>query len=790
MVETSPGSGIHKIWNPEGVGYYKNIYNPKTHTYVLTKQYGDPNAPQIIGSSGGGTYAQGSREQAIKTGVIDAPGTTGETLKRIGAGGVGSIEAIKQAELKAAQEKTQASQPKTFEQFKISELKSAQERVEFGQRLQGTTQQEAYAIGKMLQSESAGFTKEAGQIGFNLASYYDRGFQPIDVKAHIAPTTRTEYSTPPSYPQIGFKYTSQEKPDLSQFKGKLYPQRGSLAEEYYKYKQKEDAVSWYDKLSMPQKVVAVIGAGSFGVYGSILESKLGKDFDPTAGIPTVKSVTMGKQTYTFKEEPKPTPSETYKLQLYQHFKPQEMSKMSLYDKLKTGVYKGATSDVVLTGASAYGLGAGIGLIGRVPRLGFIPSLAGKLAIGYTSADVGLKVATKQYSSAALEAGVFLAYTPAAIAGYRAGLKVSTPTYRQMFGGKGASPFEGMQLLPKMPTYREMFGAPRGVSIMEPVGFGKLKPTIPTTTEVYKAMFGYRHVDIIPKQYISGSKESMASFIKSERASTQLLQFAPQLRISGYKSPSYSSSFATSSTYTGRGAFGKAMQLKTEHPPGLKEGEYDWFSWKYYGEIKKIPKIKIESIQKPKSIQQQKFIQQQQLKSKPTQKQKYVYPFGAASIQKMNLLLEKQSVARLLSAQTTKQRQISPQIQRQKLKVSSIQDMGTSQIQRQTTSQVQLQTQIQTQIQEQQQLQKQIQEQISKQIERPKERLKEPLRIKEPKTPRISDTLSPLFKKKKRKGKKSKRFPEISPTMTTAQLMKGTISQRKKVKAPKQVYKGL
>jgi len=130
----------------------------------------------------------------------------------------------------------------------------------------------------------------------------------------------------------------------------------------------------------------------------------------------------------------------------------------------------------------------------------IPAFAGQVAgvgeaiIRYPSASLrGLPTGFKIYSSQIAEQ---IKTQPVEFVGSLAGYvaigklqskfpTIKTPTYREMFGGKGPSPFEGMIRTPTgTEAYRAMFGAPKGVSLKEPVGIEKLIPRAPTYRETF------------------------------------------------------------------------------------------------------------------------------------------------------------------------------------------------------------------------------------------------------------------------------------------------------------------
>jgi len=133
----------------------------------------------------------------------------------------------------------------------------------------------------------------------------------------------------------------------------------------------------------------------------------------------------------------------------------------------------------------------------------LPAFAGQVAgageaiIRYPSAALrglptGFKILSSQVAEQATTKPVEFASSLAgyvAIGKFQAKIPtIKAPTYREMFGGKGPSPFEG---LIKTPTgteaYRAMFGAPRGVSLKEPVGIEKLIPRAELPT--YRETFG-------------------------------------------------------------------------------------------------------------------------------------------------------------------------------------------------------------------------------------------------------------------------------------------------------------
>lgn len=93
--------------------------------------------------------------------------------------------------------------------------------------------------------------------------------------------------------------------------------------------------------------------------------------------------------------------------------------------LGKGLIKAYTGPMAMAGVtliSGYGLGAGMGAVTRVaPTVGRVAQYG--LAVGstgYIAYDIGKEIKAKNYEEAFVKAGLTMAYTPMAIAGYKAG----------------------------------------------------------------------------------------------------------------------------------------------------------------------------------------------------------------------------------------------------------------------------------------------------------------------------------------------------------------------------------
>lgn len=188
-----------------------------------------------------------------------------------------------------------------------------------------------------------------------------------------------------------------------------------------------NANDWYASRTPTEKAIALVGAGlyDFGVASAFIQNKGGFEaLNPISGF-KLESATMGNQGATFEYKPEPTQREVLASKVYDWADAGENK--TTIERVKTGFYKGATSDamktLVTTGALLVPVGAigwGIKTVAGEATAQAIMKGAGYAITGYVGGEVALKASVGDVGGAVVEGGTFIAALPAAAVGYSIG----------------------------------------------------------------------------------------------------------------------------------------------------------------------------------------------------------------------------------------------------------------------------------------------------------------------------------------------------------------------------------